>query len=200
MKQVILTGIIVVFLISGCATNSTNTQKSSAKSGLSETAIGLNTKGTVLGAVSIDLSNKMMDEQESEMRDAMASSESAVIKREGNILIITLKTDADFSQILTNHKPDHLDEFDEIARIMIKYPKTAIVVEGHTDNVGSDTYNLFLSKRRASTIKYLLVQRGVSTHRINVVGYGESRPLSTNTTVDGRQMNRRVDLLIQPKS
>jgi outer membrane protein OmpA-like peptidoglycan-associated protein len=73
-------------------------------------------------------------------------------------------------------------------------------VEGHTDSTGSETYNQKLSERRASSVKNLLVQRGVQAQRVHILGFGESRPVATNTTPVGRQMNRRVEIRINPNA
>jgi outer membrane protein OmpA-like peptidoglycan-associated protein len=83
---------------------------------------------------------------------------------------------------------------------MIKYPETSILVEGHTDSSGPENYNQQLSERRANSVKDLLVQRGVQEHRVNIIGYGEGRPLVTNATPEGRQMNRRVEIRINPNA
>jgi outer membrane protein OmpA-like peptidoglycan-associated protein len=74
------------------------------------------------------------------------------------------------------------------------------MVEGHTDSTGSDTYNQQLSERRANSVKNMLVQRGVQDYRINTIGYGMSRPLVSNATPEGRQMNRRVEIRINPNA
>jgi outer membrane protein OmpA-like peptidoglycan-associated protein len=89
---------------------------------------------------------------------------------------------------------------DRIAQILVRYPDTTIVVEGHTDSTGSDTYNMQLSDRRANSVKRLLVQRGVADYRITTIGYGESRPVATNNTPEGRQMNRRVEIRVNPNA
>lgn len=82
--------------------------------------------------------------------------------------------------------------------IMIEYPQTMILVEGHTDSTDSGFYNQQLSERRANSVKNLLVQRGVPAHRINILGHGERQPVATNATPEGRRMNRRVEIGINP--
>ena len=82
--------------------------------------------------------------------------------------------------------------------IMIEYPQTTILVEGHTDSMGSEIYNQQISERRATNVKNLLVQRGVPGHRINIPGHGDRRPVATNATPEGRRMNRRVEIGINP--
>lgn len=73
-----------------------------------------------------------------------------------------------------------------------------VEVAGHTDSVGSDTYNQFLSEKRAEAVKAYLVEHGVMANRISVVGYGESQPRDTNDTVEGRRRNRRVEIAATP--
>ncbi|MBQ3618532.1 MAG: OmpA family protein [Bacteroidales bacterium] len=80
---------------------------------------------------------------------------------------------------------------------MIENPDvTKLEVSAHTDNVGSDAYNLQLSKRRATTVVNYLVSHGVERKRLVPVGYGESRPLNQNATPRQREVNRRVEFMI----
>ncbi len=69
-------------------------------------------------------------------------------------------------------------------------------VSAHTDNIGSDAYNLDLSKRRARTVVNYLIKQGVEPERVVTVGYGESRPLNDNSTDEMREINRRVEFVI----
>jgi outer membrane protein OmpA-like peptidoglycan-associated protein len=216
MKKMILIGMIGMLALSGCAAPQTNTGKGTAYGAAGGAvagavlgqAIGRNTKGTLIGAAAGAAVGaaagagvgKMMDRQEAEMRDALAASDAAAVRREGELLAITLKGDVSFDLDSDVVRPGLYNELDRIAQIMIKYPQTDILVEGHTDSTGSDTYNQQLSERRASSVKNLLTQRGVQAQRINILGYGESRPVATNATPVGRQMNRRVEIRINPVS
>lgn len=83
-----------------------------------------------------------------------------------------------------------------IADILMQYPNTNIVVAGHTDSIGSAEYNQRLSEYRAKAVADYLARRGVQSSRINYIGYGESRPIASNATDQGRRLNRRVDLEI----
>ena len=74
-----------------------------------------------------------------------------------------------------------------------------IEVDGHTDSVGSDDFNLDLSKRRASSVRDYLVDQGVASRHIVARGFGESQPKSTNETAEGRQLNRRVEISIKAR-
>lgn len=82
----------------------------------------------------------------------------------------------------------------EVAETLQAYPNVDVELEGHTDSLGSDTYNLGLSERRANSVKTYLSGRGVEGKRMTPVGYGESRPIDSNETEGGRENNRRVEL------
>lgn len=85
-------------------------------------------------------------------------------------------------------------DIEKVANILKAYPEKEMELEGHTDNIGSDAYNEKLSKRRAESVKKYLVQKfGIDASRISTVGYGESMPVATNDTEEGRQKNRRVN-------
>lgn len=151
-----------------------------------------------MGAAAGAGTGHMMDEQETEMQQALAESEAASLRREGDLLAITLKGDVSFDYNSDVVRPGLYSELDRIARIMVEYPQTTILVEGHTDSTGTEAYNQQLSERRAERVKNLLIERGVQAYRINTLGCGESRPVATNATAEGRQMNRRVQISIQP--
>ena len=99
---------------------------------------------------------------------------------------------------------DHIKEesdavLAEIARVLQQHPTWSLAVEGHTDNIGGDTDNLTLSRRRAAAVKQALVTRyKVDDKRLQTSGYGASRPKDTNQTLEGRARNRRVELVRQP--
>ncbi len=86
----------------------------------------------------------------------------------------------------------------EVARILNTCPRTRVLIAGHTDSVGSATYNQALSERRAAAVARELVKNGVAVDRLEVVGFGESRPVATNRTKAGRTRNRRIEFVIRP--
>lgn len=214
MNKLILAGTLCLFLLAACATPQTKTQKGAVygaaggavAGAILGQAIGRDTKGTLVGAA-IGAAvgglggagvGRMMDNQEKDMRGALATSDAAAVRREGNLLAVTFKGDVTFDTNSATIKPGLHTEIDRVAKVLTQYPDTLIRVEGHTDNVGSDSYNMDLSNRRASAVRDLLVQRGVAGHRIEVMGYGESLPVATNDTEAGRQKNRRVEIKIVP--
>lgn len=107
---------------------------------------------------------------------------------------LDVKFDFDKAQV----KQESYGDIKALADFMKQYPQTSTVVEGHTDSVGSDTYNQGLSERRASAVRDVLVnQYGVEPGRVQAVGYGESRPVADNATADGRAINRRVEAEVE---
>jgi len=124
----------------------------------------------------------------------------AMVKQEARGLVITLSGSVLFtsgrSTLLANARP----KLDEVATALQKSDAEKFVVEGHTDSIGSDATNEELSYRRAQTVHDYLIERGVPAEKIRAVGYGKSRPVADNTTAEGRANNRRVEIIIQPKS
>ena len=91
-------------------------------------------------------------------------------------------------------KPEYQGLLDEVATVLKNNAGVSIRIDGHTDSTASDAYNQGLSERRANSVRDALVSRGVDTGRLSTQGFGESKPIATNDTVDGRQLNRRVEL------
>ena len=161
------------------------------------TLIGTAIGAAVGGAGGAAVGN-MMDKQEAEMRQALADSEAAAIRREGNLLAISLRGDVTFDIDSAIVRPGLISEIDRIANILMKYQDTVIQVEGHTDSTGSESYNMDLSARRAEAVKNLLVQKGVDPSRILTIAFGESKPIASNEVDYGRAQNRRVEIKVAP--
>ena len=96
-------------------------------------------------------------------------------------------------------QPEAGQNLKSVADVLGRYPEFTIIVEGHTDSRGKESYNQWLSERRSRAVADLLVSKGLDPNRIQVVGYGESRPIAANKTAEGRERNRRVELHIKPK-
>lgn len=95
-------------------------------------------------------------------------------------------------------KPHYYAEIERVAQFMQRHPEATATIEGHTDSNASDMYNVRLSQRRVDAVKKILVENyGVSANRLNSIGYGESRPVASNATPEGRQQNRRVVVVFQ---
>ncbi len=90
-----------------------------------------------------------------------------------------------------------LPTLNQIADVLNRYPDAKVIVTGYTDSTGTEEYNLKLSRRRAESVKNYLISRGVDPARITAVGLGESDPIDTNQTAEGRQRNRRVEFFVK---
>ena len=85
---------------------------------------------------------------------------------------------------------------DKLARFLTQFPERKVLIEGYTDSVGAQAYNLSLSERRAQAVRTALAQRGIDSARIAAHGYGKAHPVADNHSADGRAMNRRVEIVI----
>ncbi len=95
-------------------------------------------------------------------------------------------------------KAQYNDEIKQVADYMKANPNAKIAIQGHTDNVGSEASNLKLSQARADSVKAYLVDKfGIEPNRLRAVGYGQTRPIASNATAEGRQKNRRVEAVVE---
>jgi outer membrane protein OmpA-like peptidoglycan-associated protein len=214
MKKLMAIVGIVALLSSGCAMQ-TKTQKGAAigtgvgaavGAGLGA-AIGRSGTAALIGGAAGALAGGLtggaignyMDKQEATMRQSLADVEAANVQRNQDMLTVTFKSDVLFSVNSSVLKPGAYGELDRVARVLNQYPQTTITIAGYTDSTGSESYNLRLSERRAEAVKTALVGMGVDPSRMTTIGYGESRSIADNSTEAGRQMNRRVEILINPQ-
>jgi outer membrane protein OmpA-like peptidoglycan-associated protein len=105
---------------------------------------------------------------------------------------ITFATDQD------TVKPEFYQVLNSVALVLKKYNQTLVDVFGHTDSTGSEQHNLDLSQRRALAVANYLSAQGVDSRRFAVTGFGESRPIASNATAEGRSQNRRVEIQLSP--
>ena len=111
---------------------------------------------------------------------------------------INLKVLFEFDKAVV--QPVFNQKIEAVANLMKKYPETTTVIEGHTDSKGPDNYNMKLSQQRAEAVKQQLVTLyGIDAQRLDTVGYGETRPVDTNATDEGRYNNRRVVATVTAK-
>ncbi|MCU7803542.1 MAG: OmpA family protein [Candidatus Thiodiazotropha sp. (ex Lucinoma borealis)] len=111
-------------------------------------------------------------------------------------MVMTLG-DVLFSTGKTELLPGAMSTIDKLAKFLAEYQEKTVLVEGHTDNVGSDAFNQDLSERRALSVKNALMQAGVDGSRIDTLGMGETTPVTDNSTSAGRLKNRRVEIVIR---
>jgi outer membrane protein OmpA-like peptidoglycan-associated protein len=211
-KTILLLCMIFALAVSGCATD-TQQKKGRVVGAALGTLVGAGVgyaigggkgaaigagAGLVAGGLAGDQIGKYMDKQEAEMRQALAEVEAASIQREQDVLAITFKSDFSFGFDSAVIKPGAENEIARVAAVLVKYPQTNISIEGHTDSKGAEEYNMDLSRQRAEAVKNSLIGRGLSSSRLQTVGFGESKPVATNDTEAGRQQNRRVRIVIVP--
>lgn len=149
--------------------------------------------GAALGGLAGNQIGRYMDNQQKDLQDAIAYTESASISRDQDVLRATFRGETFFEYDKSTLLPGAYAEVRRIADVLNKYPQTTIEVGGHTDSRGSEEYNQLLSERRANAVKNELINNGVMAQRIRAVGYGESRPISSD-----HAMNRRVEIVIVP--
>lgn len=115
----------------------------------------------------------------------------AALDKDGKVLLYGILFDLDKATL----KPESVKQLQNILALMTTYPDLRLEVQGHTDNQGSDAYNLELSRKRAETVCAYLELFGVAAQRLRPKGYGETRPVAGNDTKQGRAKNRRVELV-----
>ncbi|HVI97454.1 MAG TPA: OmpA family protein [Sphingomonas sp.] len=138
-----------------------------------------------------------MDKQERDLRAKTAGTDVDVI-RQGDDLLLNMPSGITFGYDSANVQPQFRPTLDQVASVLSQYNQTYIDVYGHTDSTGSDAYNQGLSERRAASVASYLESRGVQAARIGTRGFGESQPIASNDTEDGRAANRRVEIKIVP--
>ncbi len=150
--------------------------------------------GAVVGGLTGGLIGNYLDKQAREL-DAIPD---ANIERRQESLIVAFPSDVLFDVGSFALNPGAYGRLDQVADTLRRYPDTNVVIKGHTDATGDESYNLRLSEDRADSVRRYLVSRGVADYRITSIGMGEAMPLATNATPEGRQQNRRVELEIKP--
>lgn len=150
--------------------------------------------GTVAGAAIGAGIGVYMDRQERELRRI----EGVEVERTAdNELNVVMQNSVLFDYDSSALRGESRDSLREMADVFSRYDKTTISVEGHTDSVGSDAYNRRLSQQRADSVASYLDRLGVDGYRIDTVAWGESQPVSSNSSAHGRQLNRRVEIKIR---
>ena len=143
-----------------------------------------------------------MDAQKQDLENVLASEVQAgsiqIQKVNQNNLLITMTDQTAFDFDSAQIKPGFYTTMDRIANVLVRYGKTHLTIVGHTDNVGSDQYNQGLSERRAKAVNDYLLNKGVLIQRLVFLGRGETSPRATNATEEGRRLNRRVEIIVEP--
>ena len=154
-------------------------------------------KGAAIGAGVGAGVGAYMDAQQ----EKLARIPGTTVERVGeDMLLVRFESDILFSIDSSNLNSQSRSALNEAASVMVDFPKTAIVTQGHTDSSGSEQHNQELSIQRARSVANYIVGRGLESERIVSMGYGESHPIASNDNTNGRSLNRRVDLLLKAKA
>lgn len=149
--------------------------------------------GAAVGGAAGALIGNYMDKQAAEIERDIAG---AKVERIGEGIKITFSAGIMFDVDKAEVKDQYKGELVDLAGILNKYPDTNILLEGHTDSTGSEDYNMELSKRRAQSVAEYLTTQQIDPARFTTTGYGESQPVASNETPEGRTQNRRVEVAI----
>jgi outer membrane protein OmpA-like peptidoglycan-associated protein len=156
------------------------------------TAMGAIIGATVGGAAGAVIGNEM-DKQAEEIRNTVPDVN---VERVGEGIVVEFSSSILFGFDQSNLSDDAKVNLDKLVKVLKSYGETDIEVQGHTDSRGAEAYNQNLSIQRAGAVSNYLTQKGISSLRLTVRGFGENTPRYDNSTADGRTQNRRVEFLI----
>ena len=210
-KLTLLTAALAL-AVSGCVTNTVDGDVNRTRTG----AITGGVVGAVIGAARNDDNRAqgaiiggaagaavgggigaLLDRQARDLR-ASLSNDDIRIQNTGSELVVTMPEGILFDVDSAAIRPGLQSDLRALALNLQQSPDTTVNVIGHTDNTGSADYNQDLSTRRAQSVSGVLLREGVPSWRVRSFGRGESQPVATNLTSDGRQLNRRVEVIIRP--
>lgn len=159
--------------------------------------VGSTAKGAIVGAAvggaAGAIIGHQMDQQAKSLDDDL---EGATVARVGEGIVVTFESGILFDIDRAELRPASRANLQELANNLREYDRTDVLIIGHTDSTGSDSHNQDLSERRARSAANYLQQLGVAGERVSTRGMGENDPVATNDTAEGRQLNRRVEVVI----
>ena len=201
MRKIALSITAAAILLAGCA-GMNKQQKGTLIGAGGGAAIGAAlTKGSIwgilagaaIGGAAGNLIGKKMDAQAKELKQAVPTAE---VQRVGEGINMTFESGLMFQKNSSEISDTYKSDLSGAAEVFNKYPDTDIVIEGHTDDTGSDEFNMTLSEKRANAVKDFFVTKGVSADRMTTKWYGETQPKYPNDSDTNRQKNRRVELAV----
>lgn len=149
--------------------------------------------GAAVGGTAGVLIGRHMDKQAAEMREKLANAE---VERVAEGIRITFDSGILFAFDSSDLQPAARTTIEDMARVLVEYPESNIMIEGDTDNTGAAEYNQKLSERRAQAVAAYSRSLGIASNRISTIGLGEMNPVASNDTAAGREQNRRVEVAI----
>lgn len=153
--------------------------------------------GAGLGALTGAAVGDYMDKEEAQLR-ARLQNTGVSVSRAGDSVILHMPSNITFATDSSSIVSGFYEVLDSVALVINKYEKTYVDVIGHTDSTGPEDYNQRLSEARASSVARYLESQHVIPQRILTSGMGETSPVATNSTAEGRALNRRVEIRLTP--
>ena len=206
VKEILRTVLALVLAssVAACASWSRTTKGAvigagagAAVGGVVGRAAGSTAKGAIIGAAvggaAGALIGRQMDKQAEELAQEIPG---AKVERVGEGILVTFESGVLFDFNSATPRSAARRNLQNLAASLQKYPRTHALLVGHTDAIGSDAYNQDLSRRRAASAAALIASEGVSRSRIETAGRGETEPVASNESEDGREQNRRVEVAI----
>jgi outer membrane protein OmpA-like peptidoglycan-associated protein len=213
MKKTVLAVTATAFLVSACTTDPytgqqkvSNTAGGAVLGGLAGAALGTlaggNDRrnaliGAGIGALAGGAIGMTMDQNEAELRRQLEGT-GVSVTRTGDQIILNMPSDITFAVDQDAVKPGFYQTLNSVALVLKKFRQTTVDVFGHTDSTGDEQHNFDLSQRRALSVANYLSAQGVDSRRFAVTGFGETRPIASNGTAEGRAQNRRVEIQLSP--
>jgi outer membrane protein OmpA-like peptidoglycan-associated protein len=196
-----------VLALAACAPDPNNTQNRTLGGALTGAAVGgvigaatgdgrRAAAGAIIGGTTGALIGQQLDRQAAELRRQLGDNVN--VRNTGQELILTLPQDLLFATDSATLRPDLQADLRTIASNLVNFPRSDVIVVGHTDNTGTAAYNQNLSERRAGSVAQVLRAQGVASNRIQTQGRGLTQPVASNATPAGRAQNRRVEIFIRP--
>jgi outer membrane protein OmpA-like peptidoglycan-associated protein len=206
----------VLFAVTACTTVNPYTQEKQVSKGAVGAGVGA-AGGALIGALTTNSKNRQrnalvgagvgalagggigyyMDQQEAELTKRLRAS-GVSVTRVGNDIILNMPGNVTFATNSSDINARFYEVLNSVAIVLKEYDKTLVDVTGHTDSTGSAQYNLELSQKRANSVANYLMAQGLDARRFYIVGAGESQPIATNDTPEGREQNRRVEIRLSP--
>ncbi len=195
-------------LLAGCGANGemTRAEQGALIGGVAGAVLGKTTGdkddkralgGAVIGGLAGLAIGNYMDQQEAALRQSLQGS-GVDVQRHNDNIVLTMPDAITFATGQSTIELQFYPVLNNLGNTLNQFADTRIQIAGHTDNVGSDAFNLQLSQQRANSVRGYLAGTGVVAQRMQAVGYGESRPVADNGSDYGRTQNRRVEITLIP--
>ena len=204
LKKTLVPVVVASFVLTGCA--STNAEKGAVIGAISGAVLGKATSnhknkravfGAAIGVIAGAAIGDYMDKQEQAFRDELSGSGIDVV-REGDNLRLIMPSNITFATGQSYITSGFHTTLNDVAKVLVKFDKTLLSIEGHTDSSGAADFNQKLSEQRATSVKSYLMNQNILAARLNTTGYGETQPVAANNTAQNKALNRRVEIQIVP--